>query len=248
MAHAEEIKLIAAGSLRAALTEIAGLFSEQVGVDVSTTFGASGLMRERIERGETHHVFASANMAHPTMLYKAGLAGPVRLFASNTVCALAQPGLAVSTENLLETMLTPGIRVGISTPKADPSGDYAFLLFAKANAISPGAGATLEAKALQLTGGEASEKAPDGRNQYGWLMERGVADIFLTYRTNAMLAKRELDELQVIRVPRELSVDADYGLTVIRGAPPEAQLLAEFFLSADAQSVLAHYGFRTVVR
>jgi hypothetical protein len=52
-------------------------------------------------------------------------------------------------------------------PRRDPSGDYAWRLFDKADAVRSGAGATLKAKALQLTGGPDSEKAPEGRNQYG---------------------------------------------------------------------------------
>ena len=45
------------------------------------------------------------------------------------------------------------MKLGTSTPKADPSGDYAFEVFRKAEAIKPGAQAALEKKALQLTGG-----------------------------------------------------------------------------------------------
>ena len=48
-----------------------------------------------------------------------------------------------------------------STPKADPSGDYAFELFRKAEAIKPGAQTALEKKALQLTGG-ANERGAAG--------------------------------------------------------------------------------------
>ena len=61
--------------------------------------------------------------------------------------------------------------LGTSTPKADPAGDYAFQVFDKAEALSSGATATLKAKALQLTGGKDSARAPEGRNPYGWVME-----------------------------------------------------------------------------
>ena len=49
-------------------------------------------------------------------------------------------------------MLEKDVKVGTSTPKADPSGDYAFEVFRKADAIKAGAQAKLEKKALQLTG------------------------------------------------------------------------------------------------
>ena len=66
----EPVRLYAAGSLRAAMTEIARAFTVQYGVPVETTFGASGLLRERIERGESADVFASADMQHPTTLMR----------------------------------------------------------------------------------------------------------------------------------------------------------------------------------
>jgi molybdate transport system substrate-binding protein len=48
------------------------------------------------------------------------------------------------------------------------------------------------AKALLLTGGPTSEKEPQGKNQYGWVMVSGKADVFLTYCTNAILAHKEV--------------------------------------------------------
>ena len=140
-------------------------------------------------------------------------------------------------------MLDPGVRLGTSTPKADPSGDYAFALFAKAEARIAGAKAKLEAKALQLTGGPSSEKAPAGRNQYGWVMESGQADIFLTYCTNAVLARKELPTLQIVQIPPELNVGADYGMIVLKSAPIAARKLAAFIRSEDGQAILAGYGF-----
>ena len=35
---------------------------------VATEFGASGLLRESIENGEKAHIFASADVGHPTRL------------------------------------------------------------------------------------------------------------------------------------------------------------------------------------
>ena len=71
------------------------------------------------------------------------------------------------------------------------------------------------------------------------------ADVFLTYCTNAVLAQRELPELQIVQIPKALSVAADYGLTVLADAPEAAQALADFILSPEGQAVLAGYGFDT---
>jgi ABC-type molybdate transport system substrate-binding protein len=246
MAHAETVRLYAAGSLRAALTEVARALEASSGgaTKVETEFAASGLLRERIEKGEAAHVFASADTGHPARLADAGRAsGKPAIFARNQLCALAREGLLVAPATLLDTLLDGGVRVGISTPKADPSGDYAFALFAKAEALRQGARATLEGKALQLTGGPASEKAPEGRSLYGWVMGSGKADIFLTYCTNAMVARTDVPSLQIVQIPAGLAVGADYGLVVLKDAPPPAALLARFILSEDGQTILARHGF-----
>ena len=240
---ADTVKLHAAGSLKAALTQIARDFETTSGHRVKTAFGPSGLLRQRIEKGEPAEVFASANMKHPKTLEKAGKAGPVRMFARNKLCAIAQPGVAMAADTLLDVLLDPKVTVGTSTPKADPSGDYAWRLFAKAEKVRPGAEKTLDAKALKLTGGPTSQKAPKGRNQYGWVMENKRADVFLTYCTNAVLAQKEVPGLQIVTVPDALSVGADYGITLITGSPKAATQLADYILGPDGQKVLARFGF-----
>ena len=55
------------------------------------------------------------------------------------------------------------MKLGTSTPKADPSGDYAFRMFERieTSAAAPaGAAERLKAKALQLTGGPDSPRPP----------------------------------------------------------------------------------------
>lgn len=245
MADAETLRLYAAGSLKTALGDVAKAYETATGDTVETAFGASGLMRKRIEDGETAHVFASANMEHPRALAEQGRGGPVRLFARNTLCAIAQPDVNVTRETLLDVLLDEDIRLGTSTPKADPSGDYAWELFRKADKVSPGAFETLDAKAMKLTGGPDTAKAPEGRNQYGWVMGEGKADIFLTYCTNAVLAKKDIETLQVVPIPADLAVGADYGLMVLHGAPENARRLAGYILSEDGQKILAGYGFET---
>jgi ABC-type molybdate transport system substrate-binding protein len=179
---AETVHLYAAGSLKAVMADITRAFEAKSGgaVKVETVLGPSGILRERIEKGEAAHVFASADTGHPKRLGDQGrTAGPLVVFARNELRALARGGLAVAADTLLERMLDPAIKLGTSTPKADPSGDYAFALFGEAEAVKTGAKAKLEAKALTLTGGPASASPPSGRNLYAWVMETGKADIFL---------------------------------------------------------------------
>jgi len=240
---AEPVLLHAAGSLRGALNEVAAVYEKATGVKVIAKYGASGTLREGIEHGERAEVFASANMEHPETLAKAGKSGPVVLFARNQLCSLTKPGLAVTPADMLDRVLDPQIKLGTSTPKADPSGDYAWEVFHKADAIRPGAFATLSRKALQLTGAPTSPTAPADRNLYGMLVSQGSADLFLTYCTNARAAMNENPGQKIVALPDNLAVGADYGLTVMATASPAAYRFAMYILSPDAQRILASHGF-----
>jgi molybdate transport system substrate-binding protein len=239
----EPVLLHAAGSLRGALTEISQAFQQQNGTAVTQRYAPSGLLRDAIQGGEKAEVFASANMSHPQSLTMAGKAGPVVLFARNELCAFTRPGLSVTSSNLLDRMLDPAIKLGTSTPKADPAGDYAFQVFAKAEGIKAGNKATLEGKALQLTGGPTSRQPKAGRNLYGDILEEGTADVFLAYCTNEGPINKEQPGVGLVRLPESLGVGADYGLTLVNGASTTATGFAMFILSPEGQRILARHGF-----
>jgi ABC-type molybdate transport system substrate-binding protein len=240
---AADVVVYAAGSLRVPLTEVAREFERATGNTVTLTFGASGLLRDRINSGERVDVFASANMEHPQSLAALGWTPKVERFARNKMCLLAAPNIELTTETALVTMLNPRVKVGTSTPKADPSGDYAWEVFRKANRVEAGAFATLSAKARQLTGGPQSPPPPSDRNVYGSLVANGDADIFLTYCTNAEQARQEMPAMRVIKLPAALGVGADYGVAVRHDASMPARDFAAYLRSADGFKRLASYGF-----
>lgn len=242
-ARPEPVRLHAAGSLEAALIEVTAEFSRREGLAVEQAYGPSGLLRDRIAGGEASHVFASANVQHPAALAAAGKAMAPLVFARNELCALARPSASVDSANLLDRMLDASVKLGISTPGADPSGDYAWAVFARAEMLRPGARVALQARARKLTGGPDSPPPPKDRNVYGDLVSRGEADIFLTYCTNAALARRDFPALTSVALPAGLSVGADHGLTVMREAPVAAWRLAWFVLSPDGQAILRRFGF-----
>jgi len=242
-AAADPVLLHAAGSLRLAFTDMSTAFAAATGLSVQAKYGASGLLKDEIMAGAKAEVFASANMEHPQALSAAGRSGPVTAFARNRLCALVRPGLSVGSSDLLAVMLNPNVKLGTSTPHHDPSGDYAWDLFRKAEAIKPGARTILEKKARQLTGSAKSGVPPAGKNVYGWHVAEQNADIFITYCTNAQAAKKQYPDQQIIILPEKLMLGADYGLTVIRGSSPVAEAFADFIVSPQGEQILASYGF-----
>lgn len=216
----------------------------QPAVKLRLTFGASGLLKDRLAGGEAGDVFASANMDHPQALAAAGRSGPVQRLARNAMCALARPGFELKPETIVQKLLDPAVKLGTSTPRSDPAGDYAWQVFDRIEADGhAGAARALAAKALQLTGGPQSPPPPADRSVYGVLVAQSAADVFLTYCTGAVVAAREQPGLQVMALPAKLNVSASYGITVINGAPDAARRFVDFVLSPEGQAVLAKHGF-----
>jgi len=244
----ESIRLYAAGSLRAVMNEIAAAFTADSGIKVIGEYGPSGTLRERIARGEPADVFAAANMEHPESLARSGKAAAPILFARNTLCALAGPNVRISTATLLDRLLDPALKLGTSTPHADPAGDYAWQLFERAEKLRPGAYKTLSDKARKLTGAPDSPLAPKDKSAYADIVATGLADVFLTYCSNALQAKTEVPRLQIVPLPDELAVSADYGMAVIAVDRPEAQRFARFVLTPRGQDILQRHGFTPVAR
>ena len=237
------VRVLAAGSLRMAMNELGTAFSGATNIPVQSGFGPSGVLRERIDNGEPVDLFASADMGNPLTLARAGKAGPVILFARNRLCALVRPGLQVSPDTVLSTMLSPDIKLGTSTPKADPAGDYTWAMFAKAEAVRPGSRAQLEARALQLTGGPNSASAPAAMDIYAWHLREGHADIFVSYCSAGTGFGEALPGATVVNLPPELATGADYGLTLLPTDNENAAKFALFILSQDGQAILARNGF-----
>ncbi len=246
VAHAQEgtVRLHAAGSLRPALTELGQAFTAAQGIKVQAQFGASGLLRQRLDGGEPGDIYASADMGNPQALARAGKTWPVVVFARNRLCALVRPGLQVTPDTVLATMLAPGTKLGTSTPGNDPAGDYAWQVFGRADQVQPGARAILEAKALKLTGAADAPTPPPGRSVYAWHLLEGRADLFLAYCTAGREAAAEAPGIGVVELPPALAVGAEYGLTTLRTADaPVALPFVLYVLSAEGQAILARYGF-----
>jgi ABC-type molybdate transport system substrate-binding protein len=238
----EAVEVYAAGSLRGALTEVAAAFRERNATPVRLEFAPSGLLRQRIERDAHPHLFASADLGHPQALADAGIGGAVTVFAHTRLCLLTRAGLDANGD-VLDLLLDDSLRLGTSTPGADPSGDYAWQLFEKAERLRPGSFAHLCRKARQLTGGPDSPHPPDERNPYAWVLTAGLADIFLTYTTNALAARSDTPDLNIMELRAELAVAADYGLTLMTPEEPNAVALVRFLRSDAGQAILAHHGF-----
>jgi molybdenum ABC transporter molybdate-binding protein len=227
---AEPLHLLAAGSLSGPLAGIGPV----AGRAVLARFGPSGLLREAVEDGAPWDVLVSADTGHPARLHRAGLSGPPRVFCANRLALILRPGIAGADAAAL--MERSDLRLGISTPGNDPSGDYAVQALARL-------GPAVLARARPLTGAPGLALAPPGRNPYAWLVTDGEADLMLTYRSNALAACRDTPGLRVLDLPAALQVRARYALCLRAGAGAQAQALVAHLLSSPVLGALQDHGF-----
>jgi molybdenum ABC transporter molybdate-binding protein len=245
-ARAQSVNLAAAGSLSLVLAQVADAFTAETGVKVTQTYGPSGTLLQEIEAGLRPDIFASADTENPQTLTQEGLASPVQIFAYNQIVAVVRTGFgqAVNPSNLLSVLLEPATRIGTSTPIADPLGDYTQEIFEKADAIVPGATATLVAKRDELVANPSAPTVPTGDNGLVYFLDTTqTVDIFIYYATSAVQATALDPTLQIVFLPRDLTVPAPFGLTVLNGASSEGQQFAQYILSPKGQQILASYGF-----
>jgi molybdate transport system substrate-binding protein len=239
-ARAEELVLYGAGSLREVMTD----FTKSTGIPVRTSFGPSGLMRGKIEAGDKVDLFASADMGHPVKLQKDGRATSVVMFTRNRLCAFAKPDAGLTTANFAERLVDTAVKLGTSTPVADPAGDYTWQMFRLIDKARPGAFATLDAKAKKVDGGPPSN--PPDPDPTGSAFARGEINVMIAYCSGVERRQHATPDAQVVHVPDSLAVGPEYGLAILDAAPPAAARLAFAILSVEGQATLARFGFDPV--
>jgi molybdate transport system substrate-binding protein len=245
-AQADELRVLAAGSLREVIGEIGGRYQKATGVQVVADFGPSGVLRERIEKGEKVDLFASADMGHPLKLLADGRATRADMFTHNALCAFAMPKVGLTQANFVDRLLDPAVKLGTSTPKADPAGDYTWLMFRRADGIRPGAYATLDQKAQQIVGGPTNNAPVNGKDPAAAALLSGSIDVMIGYCSGRERMAKAVPELQAVEVPKEIAAGPEYGLAILKGADPRAEDLALFMLSPEGQQVFAQFGFAPV--
>jgi molybdate transport system substrate-binding protein len=245
-ACADALKVMAAGSLRAAVTDLLHRFPLQSDAVDPPEFGPSGLLRQKIENGAVVDVFASADMEQPRQLAAGHPERLVILFARNSLCALARPNLGLNQANLLDRLLDPAVRIATTTPGSDPLGTYSWEVFARADALKPGARATLEAKAKKLVGG--GEKTPPlvaGKGAIEGIFFSDQADVMLVYCSAVPALQSEISFLTSIKLPATLTVEPAYGMVILDSKPVALRFVA-FVMSEEGQATLRSHGFEPV--
>jgi molybdate transport system substrate-binding protein len=244
-AQTAPLRIFAAGSLSGVIEQLIETSGLPADAFAKPVYGPSGLLTQRLEKGEMADLFASADLAGPTRLAAARRGTLIVPFVKNRMCLAAQPSVRLTSGNLLEKMLSPEFRLATSTPGDDPGGDYALAVFRRAEALQPGADKTLTNKALHLVGGPNTMVAVEGRSPSATIFLGNHADLFLYYCSSAAGLLKEVPGLTSLPLPESLEVHPVYGLAVM---PDEAAArFALFVVSLEGQRVLVRAGFEPLV-
>lgn len=226
-AEQREITVFAAASLREAFEDLAKAFEAKAGVKVHLNLAGSQELRTQIENGAKADVFASADQKHMDALITAKLAAGQTVFARNTpviVVPKGNPAKVGSFEQLANAR-----KIVIGVPEV-PIGNYTIQILDKA-------GADFKAKVLANV---ASREL--NVRQVLAKVSLGEADAGVVYRTDATAAK---DKVEIVEIPAEVNVVAEYPVAVLSKAPQPAAARAfvDLLLSGDGKKRLSAAGF-----
>ena len=226
------VRVLAAASLTEAFGEIAAAFeASRPGTRVELSFAGSQMLRTQIEQGAPADVFASADHEHADALVRAGLLGPVRVFARNRLVVVT-PAEGARVLSLAD-LARPGTRVVLAGPSV-PAGRYAAAALRRLDAeggLGAGFGARVRANVVSE---ETSVRATLSK------VALGEADAGFVYATDASSAS---GKIRVLDLP--FDVVAEYPIGVLAGArSPAAAAFVDLVLGERGQAILRRHGFR----
>jgi ABC-type molybdate transport system substrate-binding protein len=159
------------------------------------------------------------------------------VFARNRMCIVSRRSAGLTAANMVDRMLLKGVRLKTSTPVADPSGDYAWAIFDRIEALRPGAGPKLKEKAQASMSLSAAPATP-AQSPGAALFAAGQIDVWITYCSGSAALEKEMPELQSIVVPPQLDPHPVDGMALL-SIKPEAVRVAMFLFSEKGQAIIA---------
>ena len=230
---AAQLTVFAASSLRDAFQDLGRIFEHQhPGTSVSFNFAGSQELRTQVEHGARADVLASADPRTLRALAGAGLSLEPQVFARNEPVIVVPVGNPAGIDALAD--LPRARRLVVGAPEV-PIGEYTVrILEAASRRYGPAFGAAVESRVAsrELNVRQVLAK-----------VALGEADAAIVYRTDALASR---GAVEVISIPPQLNVVAEYPIALLRGAarPGLARAFVELVLSSAGQAVLARHGFQ----
>ena len=228
-----KLTVLAAASLAKVFPRIGDAFTRaNPGVAFTFEFAGTDALAAQIQQGAPADVFAGASTKYGDQLSAAGLVDTPRPFATNRL-VLILPASDPAGITSLKDLTEPGIKLVIGAETV-PVGAYTRTVLTNLDAVY---GASYSADVLaNVVSNEDSVTSVVSKVQLG------EADAGFVYVTDALAAG---SAVKTIDLPAEAQAVATYPIAVVKASKDatDAQLFADFVLSAPAQAMLRQAGF-----
>jgi molybdate transport system substrate-binding protein len=232
-----ELMIYTAGSLTAAFEDMKSeLESTYPDLEVTLNIGNSAALRTQLEEGGQADVYASANIAQMDLAQEADrIEGEPLMFARNRLILIVPADNPAGIEAVAD-LAEPDTMVVLAQEQV-PVGAYArdsLDLMSE----DPELGEDFKDRVMEnVVSEEQTVMAVVTKIQLG------EADAGIVFASE--LDDELLDEVQVIEIPDQFNVIAEYPAAMVEGAPnPEAaEMFLDYLLGEEGQSILEGHGF-----
>ena len=204
-----QLTVFEAASLKDVFARLARRFeADNGGVEVVANAAGSQELRAQLEHGAQADVFASADRKHMDALAAQGLVVAPTLFACNEPVVIVRAGLAHGLAAFAD--LPRAERLVVGAPEV-PIGAYTLRILDKAAAKL---GADFRARVeARIVSRELNVRQVLAK------VALGEADAGVVYRSDALTAR---DKVQIVEIPPDLNVTAEYPIAALKAAPHAA--------------------------
>ena len=231
-ANEKQLLVFEAASLKDAFAKLAQRFeNEHPGVKVVANAAGTQELRAQVEHGATADVFASADHKHMDALVAEGLVAAPSVFTCNEPVVVVRKGMAPLIRSWAH--LPRAERIVVGTPEV-PIGAYTLQILQKATK-SQGADFPARVQA-KVASRELNVR------QILAKVALGEADAGIVYRSDAVSAA---GKVQVVSIPPESNVTAEYPIAVVKKAPSPAlaRQWVDLVKSPAGAQILGESGF-----
>ncbi len=223
------LRVAAASDLQSALPVLAKQFTDQTGVELTLTFGASGQLSEQIRGGAPFDVFLAANQSFVSDLAREGLIRPesVKPYARGSLVLVVHRESGGSMTRLADLTRPEVKKIALANPESAPYGKAGKQALERAGLWAEVSPRIVQSESVR----QALQFVQEGNAEAG-LVGRAIADV---------------PKVRIVEVDPGLYDPIIQGLGVVSASKRrgDAEHFATFVLGEQGQTGLARFGFST---
>lgn len=232
-----------AGSVAGVVAGIAQQFHSESGHAVEIRQGPAGLLAKAILEGIPVDLYIAASATGPRTLHDAGLFEAHRIIAHNRMELVLRPGLKAGTDDPLILLADPRWRIGMSTPGADPSGDYASAFLDALACDLPDLAKCLRSRCISLYGGILPDPSQPVRSPALEALRESKADMLIAYGTTALRIAETLPGASYLPLPLAYAPRTDVCACTRKDASEDVTDFLAYLCGNVARRKLEEAGF-----